>query len=138
VLVHGDRVFVTPAGKNGLMAALDKRSGATLWVTPPLADEHACYGSPILLATGGRQMVVNSGPQYAFAVDAKNGKLCWKVPQVDNCFRFPFRLFIGSLRNSSNKASRHHRVFVAYHQGTIHEFFPALAVRNLGLAADRF
>ena len=83
VLVHGDRVFVTPAGKDGLMAALDKRSGATVWVTPSLPEEHACYGSPILVAIGGRQLVVNSGPQYAFAVDAESGKLCWQVPQVD-------------------------------------------------------
>lgn len=83
VLVHGDRVFVTPAGEGGLMAALDKRSGATVWVTPPLPEERAGYGSPILLAANGRQLVVNSGPRYAFAVDTQSGKLCWHVPQVD-------------------------------------------------------
>ena len=41
--VHGNHVFVTPAGAKGLMAALDKRTGATVWATPPIAGEQASY-----------------------------------------------------------------------------------------------
>ena len=83
LLVDGDRLFVTPAGAKGLMAALDKRTGATLWATPPIAGEQASYASPILIAAGGRRLLVNGTAQYAFAVDARDGKLCWKMRHLD-------------------------------------------------------
>lgn len=83
LLVHGNHVFVTPAGAKGLVAALDKRTGATVWATPPIEGEQASYGSPILVAVGGRRLLVNSGARYAFAVDTDGGKLCWQVRHLD-------------------------------------------------------
>jgi len=83
LLVHGNHVFVTPAGAKGLMAALDKRTGATVWATPPISGEQASYGSPILIAVGQRRLLVNSGAQYAFAVDAADGRLCWQMRHLD-------------------------------------------------------
>jgi len=83
LLVHGSQVYVTPAGAKGLVAALDKRTGATVWATPPIEGEQASYGSPILVAVGGRRLLVNSGARYAFAVDTDGGKLCWQVRHLD-------------------------------------------------------
>lgn len=83
VLVHGDRVFVTPCGSEGLMAALDKRTGATVWATPALEDEKACYSAPILVAAGDRLALMTCGQKYMFAVDAENGKLLWHLPHMD-------------------------------------------------------
>ena len=83
VLVHSDRVFVTPAGSDGLMAALDKRTGATVWATPALEGEKASYAAPVLLASGKRLALVSCGQKFAFAVDAENGKLLWHVPHMD-------------------------------------------------------
>ena len=83
VLVHGDRVFATPAGAKGLMVALDKRTGAPVWATPALDGEQASYSSPILFQSGKRKLLVNGGLKYVFGVDAENGNLVWKLPQVD-------------------------------------------------------
>ena len=83
VLVHGDRVFATPAGAKGLMVALDKRTGAPLWATPALEGEQASYCSPILIQAGKRKLLVNGGSKYVFAVDAETGSLVWQLPQVD-------------------------------------------------------
>lgn len=41
VVVHGDRVFSTPAGAKGLMVAHDKRTGAPIWASPALDGEQA-------------------------------------------------------------------------------------------------
>jgi outer membrane protein assembly factor BamB len=83
VVVHGDRVFATPAGARGLMVAHDKRTGAPLWATPALDGEQASYSSPILINVGPRQLLVNGGLKYVFAVDSENGALVWRLPQVD-------------------------------------------------------
>ena len=83
VLVHGDRVFATPAGAKGLMVALDKRTGVPVWATPALDGELASYSSPVLVQTGQRKLLVNGGSKYLFAVDAETGCLAWKLPQVD-------------------------------------------------------
>lgn len=83
VLVHGDRVFATPAGAKGLMVALDKRSGAPVWATPALDGEQASYSSPILIQAGKRKLLVNSCSKHVFAVDCETGGLVWKLPQAD-------------------------------------------------------
>jgi outer membrane protein assembly factor BamB len=83
VVVHGDRVFSTPAGAKGLMVAHDKRTGAPIWATPALDGEQASYSSPILINVGNRKLLVNGGSKYVFAVDSENGALVWQLPQVD-------------------------------------------------------
>lgn len=83
VLVDGDLVFVTPAGAKALMAALDKKTGETVWTAEPLEEERASYSSPILLDVGERRLLVNSVSQHAFAVDAQNGEVVWCVPHLD-------------------------------------------------------
>ena len=77
------------------MAALDTRTGKTVWTTPALEGEKACYSSPILvglprnlsfgpLAPGGRLALINCGQKYAFAVDVEHPeKLLWHVPHFD-------------------------------------------------------
>lgn len=78
ILVHGSKVIVTPIGGKALLAALDKRTGETVWTTPALADEKVAYASPILVRRGGRALVVNAGSLHAFAADEETGKLLWK------------------------------------------------------------
>ena len=94
LLVDGDRVIVTPGGKKALMAALDKKTGRTVWATEPLRFErthvfggkqieprqdvdNTGYASPILVAIGGRRLLVRTSAQHLFAVDADAGKLVW-------------------------------------------------------------
>ena len=80
LLVDGDQVIVTPAGKKALMAALDKRTGETVWTTEPLEDDRATYSSPVLLRFGRRRMIVNCSSAHGFGVDADTGRLLWTVP----------------------------------------------------------
>ncbi|MHB8899557.1 MAG: outer membrane protein assembly factor BamB family protein [Thermoguttaceae bacterium] len=83
LLVHGDLVFATPCGARGLVVALNKNTGDTVWTTPAIADERPSYASPILLSVGDRTLLVNSATKNAFAVDAETGELCWQVSQED-------------------------------------------------------
>jgi outer membrane protein assembly factor BamB len=81
--ILGDMVFATPAGTKGLVVALDKRTGETLWATPALADERPSYASPILIRIAKRTLLINSAAKNAFAVDTETGQLCWKVSHED-------------------------------------------------------
>lgn len=85
LLVDGPRVIVTPGGKKGIMAALDKRTGSTLWTTPPLPEDRTSHASPILFQYGGRRIISNCSASHGFGVDADTGQLLWAVP-VKNQF----------------------------------------------------
>ena len=60
LLVDGPRLIVSPGGAKGLLAALDKETGKTVWASDVGAegDETAGYSSPILVEFGGRRQVI--------------------------------------------------------------------------------
>jgi len=80
LLVDGPRVIVTPGGTKALMAALDKRTGETVWTTEPLAADRTSHSSPILFRYAGRRLIANCSSAHGFGVDADTGKLLWTVP----------------------------------------------------------
>ncbi len=98
LLVNGNAVIVTPGGTRALMAALDKKSGTTLWTTEPLRlgiapsaaherlgrpegeIDNCGYGSPLLLNLGKRRMIVSSSQRHVFGADAVTGQLLWTRP----------------------------------------------------------
>lgn len=100
LLVDGPRLIVTPGGTKALMAALDKKTGETVWASEPLLlgatddpahqrlaepageADNASYASPILFQLGDRRMLVNCSLRHAFGVDADTGKLLWTRPLV--------------------------------------------------------
>ena len=81
LLIDGPRVIVSPGGRKALMAALDKVTGKTVWVTPAIPGEQAGYASPILFRHAGRRHLVSCSSRHAFGVDADTGKLLWKRPK---------------------------------------------------------
>jgi outer membrane protein assembly factor BamB len=81
LLVDGPRVIVTPGGRKGLMAALDKASGKTVWASEPMAGERAGYASPILFRWRGRRMLATCSSKHVFGVDADTGRLLWAHPR---------------------------------------------------------
>jgi outer membrane protein assembly factor BamB len=83
LLVVDDLVLATPCGAQGLVVALNKHSGDTVWTTPAVPDERPSYASPLLLRTGDRRLMVNSAAKHAFAVNVATGKLCWQLKQLD-------------------------------------------------------
>lgn len=98
LLVDGPRVIVTPGGEKALMAALDVRTGETVWTTEPLRGgaspsaahqrvedpagvaDNASYSSPILFTQDGRRQLVSCSLRHVFGVDAETGKLLWTHP----------------------------------------------------------
>ncbi len=80
LLVDGPNLIVTPGGKKALMAALDKRSGRTIWMTEPLGDDQTSHCSPILFRYAGRRLIASCSSAHGFGVDADTGKLLWTVP----------------------------------------------------------
>ncbi len=104
LLVDGGRVIVTPGGRKAVMAALDAKTGVTVWATPPLVlgpsqppnllrvaepageVEGAGYASPVLVSVGGRRVIVTCTLRHAVCVEAATGKLLWTRP-LENRFR---------------------------------------------------
>ena len=80
LLVDGPNVIVTPGGQAALMAAMDKRTGETVWTTEPLGNDDTSYSSPILFRYGGRRLIANCSSAHGFGVDADTGELLWTVP----------------------------------------------------------
>ena len=79
--MDGARVIVTPGGKKAAMAALDRKTGETVWTTEPIEKNDAGYASPILFELHGRRQIVNYSARQIFGVDAGTGKLLWKRPR---------------------------------------------------------
>jgi len=98
LLVDGPRVIVTAGGSKALMAALNQKTGETIWASEPLRlgegkppaherlaepfgeVDNASYGSPILVEVGGRRQIVNCSLRHVFGVDADTGQLLWTRP----------------------------------------------------------
>jgi outer membrane protein assembly factor BamB len=80
LLVDGPHVIVTPGGTKALMAALDKRTGETVWATPPLPGDRTSHSSPILFRYAGRRLIANCSSGHGFGVNAGTGELLWTVP----------------------------------------------------------
>ena len=78
LLVDGPRLIVSPGGKKGVIVALDKKTGETLWASEPIAENSAGYGSPILFELNGRRHLVNASSRHVFGVDADTGRSLWK------------------------------------------------------------
>ena len=75
-LVDGDWLIVTPGGKDGAIAALDKKTGKTIWLSEGLTDK-AEYSSVIVAEIKGKKQYIQLFMKTLAGVDAKTGKLLW-------------------------------------------------------------
>lgn len=75
-LADGEWLIVTPGGKNGAIAALDKKTGKTIWRSKDLTDG-AEYSSVIIAKVNGKKQYVQLFMNTLAGVDAKAGKLLW-------------------------------------------------------------
>jgi outer membrane protein assembly factor BamB len=75
-LVDGDVVICVPGGKDGTLAALDKKTGNVVWRSKELTDK-ATYSSPIVAEVGGIRQYIEMTNAGVAGVDAKTGKLLW-------------------------------------------------------------
>jgi len=77
-LVDGNLVICTPGGSRGTLVALDKNTGATVWVSKEWTHE-AGYSSPIVAEVNGVRQYIQQAAKGVAGVSAKDGKLLWKV-----------------------------------------------------------
>jgi len=80
-LIDGDKVYCTPGGKKGVIVALDKMTGRTIWAAAGL-DELSAYSSAILIESGGNHLLINMIQKSVICVNAHNGELIWREPYV--------------------------------------------------------
>ena len=81
--MDGDKVIVTPGGRNAGMVALDKTTGKTIWTAKELSDE-AGYASPIVADVQGVRTVMTLTSSAGVGVRASDGKLMWRNRSASN------------------------------------------------------
>ena len=77
VLVDGDNVICTPGGKKGIMLALDKKTGKTVWTSEAFPDG-AQYASVLPIEFEGVRQYVQLTQKALSGVRASDGKLLWQ------------------------------------------------------------
>ena len=72
-LIDGDRIIVSPGGRNAGMVALDKMTGTTVWVSKELSDE-AGYASSVVADVQGVRTIMTLTGNAGIGVRATDGK----------------------------------------------------------------
>ncbi|MBT3201359.1 MAG: PQQ-binding-like beta-propeller repeat protein [Phycisphaerales bacterium] len=75
ILIVGDLLIVTPGAEKCFMAALDKKTGKTVWKSGGFGPAH--YSSPIYAEYKGVPMIINGGGNGIIGIHAKTGKILW-------------------------------------------------------------
>lgn len=84
-LVDGDKLVCTPGAKEGIMVALNKRTGAMLWkCAAPFGDAAAGYSSIVVSAAGGVRQYIQLAAGGVVGVRASDGKLLWSYDKLGN------------------------------------------------------
>lgn len=88
-LVDGDRLICTPGGPDAMIAALNKKTGETIWATPmrPGGDrgtDGAGYSSIVISEGGGVKQYITLVGRGLISVAAKDGKPLWQYERIAN------------------------------------------------------
>jgi len=76
-LVDGDKVIVTPGGREATMLALNKKPGEPVWKGQSANGESAGYSSPVVATAGGTRQYVTLTSKGVVSFSADEGKLLW-------------------------------------------------------------
>jgi outer membrane protein assembly factor BamB len=83
-LIDGDMVIVTPGGSEATLAALNKRTGATIWKCAVPGGDAAGYSSVIVVDAAGPRQYVQSLEKGLVGVDAKTGRFLWRYDKLSS------------------------------------------------------
>ena len=95
-LVDGNKVLLTPGGKQGTMVALDKKTGALLWQSKQWTDG-AAYSSIVPSDFGGKRHYVQFTESSVAGIDAATGNLLWRAPRKGATASIPTPVLSGDL-----------------------------------------
>ena len=82
-LVDGDRVIVSPGGRDATVVALDKATGKTIWTSKGLSDD-AGYASAIVADIGGVRTFMTFTSEGGVGIRASDGKPMWNYAPAAN------------------------------------------------------
>jgi len=78
-LLDGDRIILTPGGKEYNVVALDRFTGETIWSSEGNGEQSA-YCSPILAQHHDTRLIVTMTAESVLGIDAENGQTYWSIP----------------------------------------------------------
>jgi outer membrane protein assembly factor BamB len=81
-LIDGNKVIVTPGGRNGTLLALDKNTGKSIWESKEWTDETQ-YSSAIIATIGGVRQYIQQTEKTVAGVAAEDGKLLWSAKRPE-------------------------------------------------------
>jgi outer membrane protein assembly factor BamB len=83
-LVDQDRLIVTPGGRAATLAALNKKTGETIWQASVPDGDHAEYSSVIAAEVEGTRQYIQFLSQGVVGVNASDGKFLWRYSRPAN------------------------------------------------------
>ena len=83
-LVIDNIVIASPAGEKASVVAFNITDGRVVWEAAPI-DQEPQYINPKLIEYAGKKIIVTVMGTYIFAVNAKDGKIMWKInyPEIN-------------------------------------------------------
>lgn len=75
-LLDGDNLICTPGGTEGVVVALNKMTGETVWAMKTFLDR-ASYCSPVIIVHNGRRLLVTMTAANILCLDPATGELLW-------------------------------------------------------------
>jgi len=79
-LLDGERIILTPGGKEHNIVALDRFIGTMVWSARGRGEASA-YCSPILVQRGDARLIIGMTARSVLGVDADNGETYWSTEQ---------------------------------------------------------
>ena len=80
-LIVGDRLLVTPGGKNAAIVALNKKDGSVIWKSQ---SDRPGYSSGVYTDLGGIPEAIFFTDSRAVGVDVRDGNFLWEYSQASN------------------------------------------------------
>lgn len=75
-VIHGNKVFWTPGGREHNVVALDRFTGSLIWSHPGFS-ERSGYNAGNLIQLPGRTIYVTFSAYHLMGFDAENGEMLW-------------------------------------------------------------
>lgn len=76
-LIYDNKIICHPGGPDAAVAALDARTGTTVWTSKGLSDKSA-YCSPIVLNVDDRKQLITQTENNVVGIDPVTGAVLWK------------------------------------------------------------
>lgn len=77
-LLDGEKIILSPGGKEHNVVALNRFTGETIWSSPGHGEQSA-YCSPILVEHGQNRLIVTMTAESVLGIDAASGQVYWRI-----------------------------------------------------------